>query len=103
MTERLGYNVKFIPWPTEGEDESVTPSNLDQIEPASHQAPLAVGAWVSFADLITPVHAAECLGISRERVKQLRGAGRLQTVFVDDVPFVIKAEVEARRAAQAIA
>ncbi len=102
MTQRLGYNVKLVPWPTESEEcESVTPATFDQSAPASDQTPLVVNVSVSLADLITPVHAAERLGVSRERIQQLRGAGRLQTVLVDDVPFVLKAEVEARKTARA--
>lgn len=50
---------------------------------------------VETEDLITPVHAAEQRGVSRQAMNNLIRRGKFQTVWIDGVPFLRKEDVEA--------
>jgi hypothetical protein len=45
-------------------------------------------------DLITPVHAADQRGVSRQAMNNLIRRGKLPVVWIDGVPFLQKRDVD---------
>jgi hypothetical protein len=49
---------------------------------------------INIEDLITPVHAADQRGVSRQAMNNLIKRGKLPVVWIDGVPFLRKEDVD---------